>query len=197
MLPPTPPHRKCFCCEALYAPSKRHPQQRFCAKPECRKASKQQSQEDWLRRHPDYFHGPVHAERVRSWRAAHPAYSRGRRRSSKAAKEPQALQDLVHTEAPRAEPVASNGEGQSRDFSQKQEATGGTDSCNDRALQDLVLLQSPLVMGLISVLAGDALQETLAPFARGLVERGERVLGRAPRGCDRNRTDQTIHTTRP
>ena len=194
MSPPTLPHHQCLCCEALYRPSKRHPQQRFCAKPECRKASKQQSQASWLRRHPDYFHGPAHVERVRCWRAAHPGYSRGQRGQSKAAKEPRALQDLVHTEAPRAEPLVPNDKGQSRDFAQKQEGTPRTDSCNDRALQDLVLLQSPLLVGLISVLAGDALQETLVPFARGLVERGERVLGRATRGFDRDRTDQTIHS---
>jgi len=192
--PPTLPHHQCLCCEALYRPSKRHPQQRFCAKPECRKASKQQSQAGWLRRHPDYFHGPAHVERVRCWRAAHPGYSRGQRRQSKAPKEPEALQDLVPTQAPRAEPLASNDERSSRDFGQKRAASGQTDSCNDRALQDLVLLQSPLLVGLISVLAGDALQETLVPFARGLVERGERVLGRAPRGYDRGRTDQTIHS---
>jgi hypothetical protein len=98
-------------------------------------------------------------------------------------------------ETPHAEPLASNEEGQSRDFSQKREAAGRTDSCNERALQDLVHLQNPLVVGLISVLAGDALQETLVLFARGLVERGERVLGRASGGFGRSRANETINST--
>lgn len=195
MLPPAILHHKCLFCGALFRASKRHPQQRFCSASECRKASKQRSQKQWLERHPDYFCGPEHVERVRVWRAAHPGYSRGKRGQPKAAKGSRALQDLVHTQVAEQEAVAPNARALSKDFPQRREESIPSDSCNEGALQDLVLLQSPLVMGLISVLSGEALQETLLPFARGLVERGQRVLGHAVPGCGRTRAHQPIDST--
>ena len=44
------------------------------------------------------------------------------------------------------------------------------------ALQDLVIPQGPLVVGLIATMLGGALQESFVPIARNLVERGRRVL---------------------
>jgi hypothetical protein len=195
VLPPAIFHHKCLFCGALFRPSKRHPRQRFCPLPECRNASKQRSQKQWLERHPDYFCGPEHVERVRNWRAAHPGYSRGKKRKAKAPKRSQALQDLVDTQVSEQESVASTLPRPSSGFSQKRDEPVPADSCNERALQDLVLLQNPLVVGLISVLSGQPLQETLVPFARGLVERGQRVLGQTVCGSGRTRAQETIHST--
>lgn len=153
------------------------------------------SQKKWLKRYPGYFCGPEHVERVRAWRAANPGYSRRKRRKPEAPQSSDALQDLVRDQAPQPQSVASDEEGPSRNFSQKQEEAAATESCNDAALQDLVLMQDPLVVGLISVIAGDALQDSFVPFARQLVERGQRVLGQSGHGFGRSRASQTTNST--
>lgn len=69
--------RKCLHCRVLFRPDPRNRRhQRFCSKPDCRRASKAKSQRRWLSKpaNRDYFRGPEHAERVRAWRAAHPGY---------------------------------------------------------------------------------------------------------------------------
>jgi len=50
--------------------------QKFCFKPECRKASKAQSQRRWLSQpeNRDVFRGSENVERVRQWRAKNPGY---------------------------------------------------------------------------------------------------------------------------
>ena len=192
---PSPHHHKCRCCKEFFGPSKRHPRQRFCAKPDCRKASKQHSQKQWLLRHPGYFCGLEHVERVRDWRKAHPGYSRGKRRQPNRKKGLAALQDFVHAQPPQQKPVAPKEEEPSSDFPQRQDTAGAADSCRGQALQDLVLLQVPLVVGLLSVMAGEALQETLLPFARRLVERGQRVLGPATNGAGRPHAYETTNST--
>jgi hypothetical protein len=50
--------------------------QRFCAKPDCRRASKRASQQRWLRRpeNRNYFRESDNACRVREWRRVHPGY---------------------------------------------------------------------------------------------------------------------------
>jgi len=52
--------------------------QRFCAAPKCRAASKQASQQRWLRKpeNQDYFRGKQHVNRVQAWREKHPEYGR-------------------------------------------------------------------------------------------------------------------------
>jgi len=44
------------------------------------------------------------------------------------------------------------------------------------ALQDLASVQVPLLVGVVSLLVGDALQDRFAVFARELIDRGKRVL---------------------
>lgn len=85
--------RNCLCCGELFRPDPRnHGRQKYCIKTECRLASKAASQR-LAREQPqnqDYFRGPVHVERVRVWRAAHPGYWRSHRR-----RKPSALQDAL------------------------------------------------------------------------------------------------------
>ena len=79
--------RKCMSCGEFFAPDHRSGErQRYCCAADCRRASKAASQATWLARPPnnDYFSGPVHVARVQAWRAAHPGYSRGRTRPSRA-----------------------------------------------------------------------------------------------------------------
>ena len=67
--------RVCIHCSELFLPDRRNRyQQQFCNQPECRQASKAQSQKRWLKQNRDYFRGRQHVERVQAWRKAHPGY---------------------------------------------------------------------------------------------------------------------------
>ena len=82
---------KCLNCHELFVPDARNAKrQKYCRKPDCRKASKQASQRRWLSKpeNRDYFRGPEHVKRVQEWRKAHPGYWH-----SKAPVRPDALQD--------------------------------------------------------------------------------------------------------
>jgi len=130
---------KCRHCKGLFRPDPRNRRhQRFCSKPDCRRASKAESQRRWLakpeNRH--YFRGPEHVERVRRWREAHPGYGRKRRQEAPALQDRSLAQVIVPKEktAPlRADP-----------------------------LQEFSRVQPLVLMGLIAHLTDAALQEDIA-----------------------------------
>jgi hypothetical protein len=66
------------------------------------------------------------------------------------------------------------------DFSQKEPEDFAPSGASAPPLQDFALIQDPLFVGLISMLAGTPLQESLAPFTHRLVEQGRRVLAQNP-----------------
>lgn len=71
--------RTCRHCLHAFLPDFRNSyHQRFCSEPECQQASKQVSQQRWLRKpeNRDYFCGPSAVVRVQAWRRAHPGYWR-------------------------------------------------------------------------------------------------------------------------
>ena len=69
--------KRCCHCGSLYRPDCRnHTKQRYCSKPDCRKASKAESQQKWVRKNPDYFCSTQNVFRVQQWRKKHPGYSR-------------------------------------------------------------------------------------------------------------------------
>jgi hypothetical protein len=158
--------RKCLCCGLFFAPDHRNrSRQRYCSSVACRRASKAASQSAWLAQ-PDnvvYFRGPVHVARVQAWRAAHPGYSRGRRRGAVA------LQDALITQA-----VESTAQ------------SGVRSAAAAAPLQDLLHAPSPVLVGLIAHLFEVTLQDDIAATARRLVQLGHDVLsGR------RGETEQT------
>ena len=162
---------KCLHCREFFipCPNSRHTQ-RYCAKSECRKASKAAAQTKWLSKPENrfYFHGPENVGRVQRWRERHPGYWRKKRPSR-----PDALQDLVPTEVSQNQPITLNDIGRlAEDFSLREpsKALGGD------ALQDLACVQVPLLAGVVSLLIGDGLQDRFATFTRELVDRGKRVL---------------------
>ena len=147
--------RKCKHCQTFFAPDPRSAKrQRYCSQPACRQASKAASQRRWLRKpaNREYFRGPLHVERVRQWRQAHPGYWR---KGKPEAKGP--LQDLCRSQAPQTERV--------------------TNGIVPPALQDLCLAQPALVVGLIATLTGSALQEDIADAIRRLQRKGQDILG--------------------
>ena len=146
--------RKCRYCHEFYIPDPRNRwHQRYCSKPECRKASKAAGQRQWLAsdKGQGYFKGEDNIRRVREWRAAHPKYwERGRPEGSAA------LQDVL--------------------FGDVVVAQGVRKRLNANALQDLLTPQPALLVGLIAKLTGNALQDDIAEASRRLIILGRDIL---------------------
>jgi hypothetical protein len=167
----SPSSCKCLHCREFFnpCPNSRHTQ-RYCAKSECRKASKAAAQAKWLNKpeNRSYFRGPENVERVQRWRECHPGYWRNKR-----SLRPDALQDLALTEVSQNQPITLNEVGLlADDFSRWKPSKAPRAG----ALQDLACVQVPLLAGVVSLLIGDALQDRFATFTRELVDRGKRVL---------------------
>ena len=145
---------KCLHCRELhFCDWRNRGRQHYCIKPECRKASKTASQQRWLakKENKNYFQGSDNVERVRRWRAAHPGYWRKKKPAQQ-----DALQEISMEQSPVDE-----------EFAAKKSAP---------ALQDICSAQPALIVGLISVLTGHALQEDIAASARIFQSRGEDIL---------------------
>ncbi len=87
---------KCQHCNRLFHPDHRNvARQRFCSKPECRQASKVDSQRRWLQKpdNLDYFRGSDNVKRVQLWRQQNPGY--WLRKAPEGSTEPDALQETL------------------------------------------------------------------------------------------------------
>jgi len=167
--------RKCKYCGRLFLPDPRNAtRQRYCSKPECRKASKASSQKRWLQKpeNQDYFRGPDNVERVQLWRKAHPGYWR-----RKPENESTALQD------PLNEQLTENNENKSDFIS--------------HALQDSLILQPAVFIGLIAQLTGYALQEDIAMAARRLQQLGNDILNLQHKGDSHGTKTSDLSSTYP
>lgn len=148
--------RNCQCCRRLFVPDPRAAQrQRYCSKPECRQTSKAASQKRWLRKNGngDYFRGPDEVTRVQRWRRDHPGYWKSK-------KVPKSTVQVPDNQTPKS----------------------SHSSCNAPAsplspLQDQCLTQNPVIVGLISMFTGCALQEQIAATAQRLFLHGREILG--------------------
>lgn len=142
--------RKCLHCGRLYWPDPRNRHhQVYCSAGACQQARQRAGQARWRRRpeNRNYFRGPAEVERVRAWRKAHPGYWRRRRR---------ALQTVIKPQANEAHADRSN--------------------LNPDALQTVLLSQPAVLVGIISSLAGSALQTDIAEHVQRLHLRGEQIL---------------------
>jgi hypothetical protein len=155
---PQRPRAKCLHCTKLFLPDCRSAQrQRFCLKPDCRKARKRELQRAWLAKpeNQNYFRDAKHAKEVRDWQKAHPGYwkntARYRRRT---------LQDGCPEQTPAVQEVEPNSP--------------------NRTLQDLCAMQVPLFVGLISMFVGSTLPDDIAMSTRRLVIKGHDILGMVP-----------------
>ena len=150
--------RKCLHCHEFFLPDSRNRyRQRYCSKPACRSQSKTESRRRWLQKpeNQNYYRGSENSQRVKEWRKQHPGYWR---KKGSVPKEP--LQDFCIAQAAQNEAVT------------KQEP-----SC---ALQDLCLMEPAVIVGLLSTLAGSALQEDIASIAQQLRRKGQDILYRNP-----------------
>lgn len=175
-----PARRKCLCCKEFYRPDRRNLRhQHYCPKPACHKESKAQSQRRWLQRteNQNYFRGPENSRRVKEWRKRHPGYWR---KSATAVQVP--LQEVCQ------EQVALN--------------EGVSAEKTSIALQEVLLMQPAVVVGLISILTGNSLQEDIAATARVLIRKGQDILESNPgsgttRFYDENQTSSLSPTGVP
>jgi len=151
--------KKCRHCRELFiADARNATRQRYCSKPQCRKASKVASQKRWLKKdeNRDYFSGPDNVLRVQRWRQAHPGYWRRCKHS------PHALQD------PLTQQVTVNNN-DTADFAAV-------------ALQDALIMQPAVVIGLIAQFTGYALQDDIAMAARRMQQLGNDILNPQHKG---------------
>jgi hypothetical protein len=164
--------RKCLCCGEFYPPDRRNLRhQRYCSKPACRKESKAQSQRRWQQRpeNQNYFRGPENRERVKDWRKRNPGYWRKKTSSTQ---EP--LQEVFQAQTAQNEELIPK------------EAPD--------ALQDLFSMQPAVVVGLISMMTGSALQEDIVSTVGVLVRKGRDILGMNP-GSETTRPNDENQTT--
>jgi hypothetical protein len=144
---------KCRHCKRLFEPDPRNKgRQKYCYRPECRKASKRASQRRWTRKpeNKEYFSGPTNVERVREWRRKNPGYWK---RSKVELQDTLPLQD--------AEKINDNSKKPSN------------------ALQDSLNIQPAIFIGLISNLTGFALQDDIARALLSLQQLGQDILNPA------------------
>src|ERR1700745_3590768 len=167
----SPSSCKCLHCREFFVPCPNNRRtQRYCSKAPCRKASKIAAQAKWLNKPQNrcYFRGPENVERVRRGGEHHPGNGQKKRPPPA-----DALQDLAPIEPSPIEPVTLNEAGLAADDFIVCEASIAPSA---GALQDLASVQVPLLVGVVSLLVGDALQDRFAIFARQLIDRGMRVL---------------------
>lgn len=166
--------RKCKHCHGFFHPDYRSAgRQKFCSKPQCRKASKAQSQRKWLEKaeNKEYFKGPYHVQRVQIWRETHPGYWR------KAQGKENALQDSL---TPYLE-----------------EPQGVTENLHENALQDILTSQPAVFIGLIAQLTGSALQDDIALAARSMRQLGNDIINRKTPNKGGNYDIKTPNMSKP
>jgi hypothetical protein len=149
---------KCLHCnEEHHCDPRNRGRQCYCSKPECHRASKAASQRQWVERaeNRNYFRGAENCERVRQWRLANPGYWHHKRPAPQST-----LQDSLIPQVAAKQSLAPPG--------------------ISVALQDLCISQPALLVGLISVMTGHALQEDIAESARSFVNRGRDILRMVP-----------------
>ncbi|MFH2059537.1 MAG: hypothetical protein ABIJ59_11630 [Pseudomonadota bacterium] len=144
--------KKCRHCRRLFVPDPRNiEKQIYCRKPACKEASKKAGHKKWLSKpeNKNYFKGSEHVERVRAWRKKNPDYW-------KRPKLQTALQDHLNA--------------------QDTENTRDSDRKNVIALQDLLLAQPPVIIGLISNFIGSPLQDDIANTLLAMQQSGQDIL---------------------
>jgi hypothetical protein len=164
--------RKCLCCGDFFPPDHRNMRhQRYCSKPACRKESKAQSQRRWLQsaENQNYFRGPENRQRVKDWRKRNPGYWRKKNSSSQVPLQEVFQAQVAHNEEPSPKEAPD-------------------------ALQDLFSMQPAVVVGLISMMTGSALQEDIVSTVGVLVRKGRDILGVNP-GSKTTRPNDENQTT--
>lgn len=163
--------KRCVCCKQLFVPDPRNRyRQRFCSDARCQVESKAASQRRWHRKPENrkYWRGTEQVDRVRVWRRANPNYWRRAQNGT--------LQDDCIA------PIQRNSD----------ESRG-----NGEPLQDDLLPNDPLIVGLIAEFSGRTLQENIAVMCHRLITKGREILRTQKRVlrrtvCDRQPAGQSL-----
>jgi hypothetical protein len=145
---------KCFNCHIFFTPDYRNvKRQKYCNKTECRKAAKAASQRRWLQKkeNNNYFRDDKNVQRVQEWRKKHPGYWR-----RKGPEDNNALQDSLSEKDVKKQAVS------------KQLTTS--------ALQDVLIGQQAVLIGLIAQFSANALQDDIVKTTRRLQQLGDDIL---------------------
>ena len=156
-------NRLCLCCIApLEADYRNAYHQEYCSRPPCRKASKAASQRLWLAKpeNANYHSGPVAVARVSDWQKAHPEF-----RERQKIKRQAALQDFCP-----AQPVESTHELPIPPSHEEISVLPAT-----LALQDFIITQPFVFVGLLAHLFNFTLQDDIANTTRSLQRLGEDI----------------------
>jgi len=148
--------KKCRHCRWLFEPDHRNwKKQNYCRKTPCKKASKKASQKKWLSKpeNEDYFRSSDNVERVQKWREDTPEYWKRSKRSI-------TLQELLTLQ----------------DTENKENIDQNDAQPQKHALQDFLMAQSPVIIGLIYNLTGSALQEDIANTLLRMQQFGQEIL---------------------
>ncbi len=156
---------RCLHCGGLFqADSRNRGRQRFCSAQACKKASKRHSQALWLHQpaNADYFKGSANTERVRQWRARNPGYWKRPKKSADPAGE-------SRSDRPIRQPVASlTPQGPCSPVALQDPSTP--------PLQDSLFPYSPVLVGLVALQSGSALQEDIRLQLDRLAQNGLAIL---------------------
>lgn len=165
--------RRCRNCRELFTPDHRNRnRQRYCSRPECRKASKAAAQNKWLgkKENQNYFRGPENVRRVQEWRKHNPGY----RRKRKFGKE--RLQDHLSGNC--------------------QKKQGEKLKLTENALQDLLTNHPTVIVGLLAHLSGSLLQDDIVDTTLRLQQLGRDILTQPqPDKGGHHDSRQTAHTS--
>ncbi len=170
--------KKCRNCRELFPPNPKNAKhQVYCGKPECRKASKAESQRRWLQKPENrgYFTGSANVKRVQEWRKANPGYSQRKDKDrEKSLQDNLELENLAKALEETLEPdnrsktLQETGKpGIGKDALQDllmthlSENKGNTPTLQSNALQDLLMTQATVLIGLIANITGSTLQDEI------------------------------------
>ncbi len=140
--------RKCPHCHTFFKPHPRSKgRQKYCSHPDCQKIRKRLSHQKWLKKpaNQNYFKGPDNIQRVQHWRVNNPGYSTRRYCGTDNAPP---LQDPLITQA--------------TDNKAKKPVL------KPHPLQDALMAQPFVLIGLIAHLTGSTLQDDIVLTSRKL-----------------------------
>ena len=158
--------RKCCHCGVWFKPHGRNAwHQRFCSTAACQMASKRASQQKWSRKNPGYFRGALHVKRVQAWRRKHPGYWK-KKRAVESCEAKDALQEVLLAQGFAREDVKVFRNCLIAEIS--------------RPLQNVMAAQQSALVGVASMISGEALQEDIARVLSTCYERGQRIGGVVP-----------------
>jgi hypothetical protein len=165
--------KTCRHCKMLFPPNPCNAtRQKYCRKPECRRASKADSQKRWTAKSENrkYFCGQTNVERVQEWRKKHPGYWR-----KKPGKTVIALQETLNVQPAENMDTVDTPSG---------------------ALQDFLSVHHIVLLGLIANFTGSALQDNMAITVHRLLRLGQDVVNNSTQSKGGQHGIKTAHLSR-